>query len=487
MAWTARHRRDGLMDRMLLLSGVLLLASTCSLPVRAAPLATDPVAPSAKAIIDQNDEKHDGLSEMTPQAQADASAKPASAAIGSWQLLLRNYSEYLSISPGTVGATSRQAWVQSARLAYRSGYSHGDIGLGVDVSLYSAVKFNGGIGAGNMVYVGDNGHGSNRTAWAYLGEYMLKAKLGSVLFKYGLQETTSPYLDPYDIRALPPTFRGLSAEVAWWPELNFKAGSFERMNARGANYLQPLATSYGGVGFERLSYVGVHWSNASLGQLTLYTSRAKDIWNQNYVSVSRSVGDAAALKWTCRVDGYLTKAQGRAGAGPIDNHSYSLAISAQHRATSVTLAYQKIGGEQFFDYLQETSGIYLANAMGVDYNAPHERSVQLRYDFDGNTAGLPGFKVFVWGIRGSGADGSAGAARYRDPGSLLHELYWSLGRPVNGRHHELGLKPTYTVQGGTFKDTKLSLSMVAHRQSVFYPSKSFNNIVLTVEKLFTSF
>ncbi|WP_160309948.1 OprD family outer membrane porin [Pseudomonas putida] len=54
-----------------------------------------------------------------------------------------------------------------------------------------------------------------------------------------------------------------------------------------------------------------------------------------------------------------------------------------------------------------SDGLYLANAAELsDFNAPNEQSVQLRYELDMQSFGVPGLTLTVKHIRGTDIDGS---------------------------------------------------------------------------------
>lgn len=426
-----------------------------------------------------------GLACHAPGAAQEPVGQPAAAPMSAAQWLtsgqldikLRNYAEYLEIGDGK----DRHAWVQSVQANYRSPFTDGPIGLGFDISPYAALKLDGGRGTRNMVHVGPNGSGAGRTAWAYLGGYALKAEVAGVLVKHGLQSISNPFLDPYDIRALPPSFKGTSATATPAEGLELSAGSFNAMITRGSTFLQPLATSYGGIPFSRQSYVGAEWQYDNDGRVTVYTSRAHDVWNQHFVALARSAGDLSAVRWTANANGYRTRDQGARLQGAIDNKAYSLALTGAHGASSLILGYQRVVGPQFFDFTQETAGIFLANSMGVDFNAPQERSVQLRYRFDGAAAGYPGVQTMLWAIGGWGADGGAEAARYADPAHVMHGLYWKAGAPIGGGHREYGFRQIYIIQSGALKATRVMLLLTRHAMDSSYPSRPFRDVRVMVD------
>ncbi|AEA65312.1 Outer membrane porin, OprD family protein [Burkholderia gladioli BSR3] len=395
------------------------------------------------------------------------------------ELMFRNYSDVLDAKEGP----HRHAWIQALMANYESGYTQGPIGFGVDASVYAAFKLDGGAGAGNMVHVAKGGGGSNQLAWAYPGIYDVKARISNTVVKYGLQIVDNPFMEPHDNRALPPTFLGATIVSNEFKNVMLEGGSFTKTDARGRSTLINLTSQYGGTRIDRLSYVGGTWDYLPTGSVALYANQAENVWNQYYASVRQSFGSPSSVKWTGFGNVYSTHDTGDARQGYINNNAYSLSLAAQHGPHELLLGFQQVLGDQFFDYLNETNGIFLTNSMDVDYNAPHEKSLQLRYTFYGKDGGLPGFKAMVWGLTGWGADGSVGAAN--DPSHS--GIYWKDGQPVQGRHHEFGFIPSYTIQGGRFKDTKITFIAMWHVGSAHYSDSTNQEYRLVVNLPVTVF
>jgi hypothetical protein len=164
-----------------------------------------------------------------------------------------------------------------------------------------------------------------------------------------------------------------------------------------------------------------------------------------------------------------------------------VALSAQHQAHTVMLAYQKIQGKQFFDYVGEGAGNFLSNSMNVDYNAPGEQSLQLRHTVDLGSYGLPGLRIMSWLVQGWGADASATAASHADPASSLYGLYWKNGEAVHGRHWEIGMIPTYVIQTGRLKGSSINLTLMHHHAASHYSDPSNNLYRLVINMPFNIF
>jgi hypothetical protein len=137
-------------------------------------------------------------------------------------------------------------------------------------------------------------------------------------------------------------------------------------------------------------------------------------------------------------------------------------------------SFQQILGDQFFDYLNQSAGDLMSNSMDVDYNAPHEKSLQLRYSVDMKYYGMPGFGLMTWGVKGWGADAGAMANAHADPNSSLYNLYWKNGGVKHGSHWELGLTSTYVVQSGKMKDSTLQFTLMHHKAAKTYSDNSSN-------------
>jgi hypothetical protein len=137
--------------------------------------------------------------------------------------------------------------------------------------------------------------------------------------------------------------------------------------------------------------------------------------------------------------------------GKIDNDTYSLSFGLTHQAHSLTFSYQEVNGNEYFDYLHETNGIYLANSLLSDFNGPNEKSFQIAYGLNMAEYGVPGLKFNIYQARGWGIDGTHytgnGGVRYdgtvdgwRNPLRIRHRRFLRrTERPAEGHHHSRDL------------------------------------------------
>ncbi|CAN7260857.1 outer membrane OprD family porin [Pseudomonas sp. URMO17WK12:I6] len=405
----------------------------------------------------------------TPSTQAQAPGFVDGSHLG---LNLRHYyanqhtrrSTYLGIKKedGLERTRIRETWVQTAMLNYSSGYTQGAVGFGLDASLFSAINLERGHGrvanGGDRVLVDSDGDAL--PTWSRLGVGDLRLRFSSTEIKAGRLLTDNPILRYKDNRALPSSFQGVglfSNELDW---LSLQAGSFERAIPRTGTGSEKLTTTFGNRAYSgsRISYLGGMAKTPYGLDVSLYTSRFEDMWQQTYLGLTQLIGDRREIALKTALNYYHTEDQGEQRLGYIDNDAFSLAFTASHRAHSLTLAWQQVFGDEYFDYVWESTGNYMANSLYSDYNGPNEKSWQLRYDLDLASLGVPGLTTSLWHAKGWDIDGThySGDRNGRNTGYNVRGL-------DNAKHDENGLMVAYVVQSGALKNAVIRTIVYNHR------------------------
>ncbi|MET1079238.1 MAG: OprD family outer membrane porin [Pseudomonas sp.] len=359
----------------------------------------------------------------------------------------------------------RYAWVQGTQLKYSSGYTQGALGFGIDLALFNAINLERGhgriAGGGNRTLA--NGEGDALDSWSKLGVADVRLRLSNTELKAGRFLVDTPVFNYIDNRPLPSSFEGLGLVSEEWQNLALQAGSFDRVSPRTGAGDEPFTTEYGDRTAEadRMSYLGGTYTPTSSLAFSLYGARFEDIWDQVYFSASHTAGDATSLSLQTQLNYYHTQDQGAQKAGYIDNDAYSLSFTATHQAHGLTLGLQQIEGDEYFDYVHETSAIYLANSLFSDYNGPNEKSVQLRYGTDWGQLGVPGLTTSLWWARGWNVDGT----HYDGGRNGRHANYADVLIQDDEHHYETGLLTAYKVQSGPIKDALFKATYIVHRAS----------------------
>lgn len=373
-------------------------------------------------------------------------------------------STYLGIkkADGLERTRIRETWVQTAMLNYSSGYTQGPIGFGLDASLFSAVNLERGHGrvanGGDRVLVDSDGDAV--PTWSRLGIGDLRLRFSSTEIKAGRLLTDNPILRYKDNRALPSSFQGVSLssnELDW---LSLQAGSFERAIPRTGTGSEKLTTTFGNRAYSgsRISYLGGMAKTPYGLDVSLYASRFEDMWQQTYLGLTQLIGDRRQIALKTALNYYHTEDQGEQRLGYIDNDAFSLAFTASHLAHSLTLAWQQVFGDEYFDYVWESTGNYMANSLYSDYNGPNEKSWQVRYDLDLASFGVPGLTTSLWHAKGWDIDGTrySGDRNGRNTGYNVRGL-------DNAKHDENGLMVAYVVQSGSLKNAVFRTIVYNHR------------------------
>jgi hypothetical protein len=385
---------------------------------------------------------------------------------------------------GVATPTDRRInWVQGTIVNFTSGFTQGTVGVSTEVAAYNAVALerdrkslaanNGGApgsrpGAGNNRTLTTEG-GDAEGQWSKLGLANVKFRVSNTTLTAGRQNFSTPIVDTIGNRALPSSFEGVSLHSEELNNLSFDAGTFDRVSPRTEESLSKFRSEYTNNGAEtdRVSIVGLNYQPLKSLKTSLYASQVEDFWNQYYFGATHELGDSNVLSLTTGLNYYKTVDTGKKEMGEIDNDAYSLSFGLTHQAHSLTFSYQEINGNEYFDYLHETNGIYLANSLLSDFNGPNEKSFQIAYGLNMAEYGVPGLKFNIYQARGWGIDGTHYTGTAYDV------------KNMDGEHHyEYGIGASYAVQSGPLKASTVRATYTAHRASQFQADGSINEFRL---------
>lgn len=366
--------------------------------------------------------------------------------------------------------SSRDTWTQGTILNYTSGFTQGTVGFAVEGALYNEIALEQGrgriAGGGNRTLTDHDGDAVEQ--WSKLGLGNLKARYSNTVLTAGRQTLNTPMVATIGNRALPSSFEGVAIHSAEFTNLTLDAGTFDRVSPRTEQSLTRFVSEYGdrGVSADHVHTLGAVYKPFQSLEASLYATQAEDLWNQYYLGLTHELGDADLVALTTSLNYYKTKDEGASKLGDIDNNTYSLSFTGTHGAHSLTLAYQEVDGNEYFDYLHETNGIFLANSLLSDFNGPNEKSFQVAYGLDMAKYGVPGLKFSIYSARGWGIDGT----HYRGTG-------YSGLEAMDGEHHyEYGVGTSYAVQSGPLKATTIRATYTTHRASENQADGSLNEL-----------
>ncbi|APC15923.1 porin [Pseudomonas frederiksbergensis] len=375
-------------------------------------------------------------------------------------------------------------WVQGTIVKYNSGFTEGTVGISTEVAAYNAIALDRDrkdLAAGNGGAPGDRPKaGGNRTLtkeggdaqdqWSKLGLANVKARVSNTTLTAGRQNFSSPMVDVIGNRALPSSFEGVAIHSEELNNLAFDLATFDRNSPRTEESERKFRSEYSDtiIEVDHVNTAGITYQPFTSVKTSLWATQAEDMWNQYYFGANHVLGDSSVLSLTSDLNYYKTKDTGKSKLGKIDNDAYSLSFGLTHQAHSLTFSWQQIVGDEYFDYLHETNGIYLANSLLSDFNGPNEKSFQVAYGLNMAEYGVPGLKFNIYQARGWGIDGT----HYQ--GGAYNSVL-----KMDGEHHyEYGIGGTYAVQSGPLKATTIRATYTAHRASENQADGSINEFRL---------
>ena len=330
------------------------------------------------------------------------------------------------------GAQSKaEEWAQGFIFRGKTGYTHGDQGLGLDVHAALGVKLDSADDRAGTLLL-PNGFGDEGPDHYSHILFTGKAKVSKSELKVGGIIPTVPVAQASDIRLLPQTYKGAALGVGEIPGLDIQAGQLRQVNYLNSSNLEDIGATVGGTS-DRFNYLGGTYKVAPINStIGLWRAELEDVYAQNLFNliVAQPVGD-----WTIGANlAYFDSTDDGNQPLSIDHKMKSLLLSAGTGAHTFRLGYQHSDGDTAFPYLTQNNP-YLANYVQIlDFARPDERSWQARYDVDFAGLGLPGLKGLVRYVKGTDID---------------------LGTADDGSEWERDIDFTYTIQSGPLRNVAL--------------------------------
>jgi len=364
-------------------------------------------------------------------------------------LQARNY--YFSRDFSDIVGKSQQSkaeeWGQGFILNFKSGYTQGTVGVGIDAIGLLGLKLDSSrdrVGTG-LLPVGDDGRAADD--YGRLGA-ALKVRLSNTELKIGELQPNLPVLTFSDIRLLPPTYQGASIVSNEIDGLTLQGGhlrSTSLRNEAGDDRMRAMLGRTPQTGLsDAFNYAGGDYAfNAKRTSLSAWYAQLEDIYNQRFIGLKHS---EPLGSWTlgANLGFYDSQEDGSKLAGTIDNQAFYSLLSAKRGGHTFYVGYQAIYGDNAFPRVFANVTPLGNEVPTYEFAEKDERSWQARYDYDFAAVGVPGLVATVRYITSDNVDtdnGFEGNARERDL--------------------DLG----YTVQSGPLKNVGVRIRNVAARSN----------------------
>jgi hypothetical protein len=371
-------------------------------------------------------------------------------------LQARNYyfSRDFSDIVGPNKQSKAEEWAQGFILNFKSGYTPGTVGFGVDAIGQLGLKLDSSADRVNTGLLPTRESGKAADDYSRLGA-ALKLRLSQTELKIGELQPNLPVLTFSDIRLLPPTFQGASIVSQEISGLTLQAGQLRSTSLRNEAGDDRMLAMLGHLpqragSSERFNYGGADYAfgnqRTSAG---VWYAQLEDIYNQRFVSLKHS---EPLDDWLlgANLGFYDSSEDGKQLIGQIDNQALFALLSARHGGHTFYVGYQAIFGDNAFPRVFANVTPLGNEVPTFEFASADERSWQLRYDYDFSAMGVPGLVAGVRYIKGDNVDAQAtnrGGPRYE------------------GKDFERDLDIGYTVQSGPLKNLGVRLRNVTARSN----------------------
>ncbi|CRL48966.1 OprD family porin [Pseudomonas sp. P154a] len=373
----------------------------------------------------------------------------------------RNFYFYRNNLNNPGGQNYRNEWAHGLMLDYRSGYTQGTVGFGIDAYAQQGLKLDSGKGQTGTGLLPVDSDGRPEDEYSEAGG-ALKARISRTELKYGNLTPFNPVFGTGNARLFTSVANGFQLTSNELKALQLDLGHFTSGNDNNStNFDGALKALYAGVETRSVDYLGGSYAVSDQLSLSLYGSQFMDIWRQYYANANFTYALTPNQSLNLDFNIYRTNDAGQSLAGKIDNTTWSMSAAYKVGAHRVTLAYQRVDGDEPFDYLgfdqQPGTSIFLANSIQVlDFNAPNERSWQLRYDLDMAPFGVPGLSFMSRYVNGDHIDDS----QYSGGPNGAYGRYGS-----DGKRWERDIDVRYVVQSGQARDLSVRVRQASVRST----------------------
>lgn len=374
--------------------------------------------------------------------------------VSSATLQARNY--YFSRDFSDIVGANRQSkaeeWGQGFILTYKSGYTPGPVGFGLDALGTLGLKLDSSPDRVNsgLLPVKDNGRAADD--YSRLG-LTLKTRISKTELKAGELQPNLPVLAFSDIRLLPPSYQGVNVSSSEIAGLTLQAGHLTTTSLRNEAGDDKMLAMLGhvpqrGAVSDAFNYIGGDYSfnpafNTNRTSLSLWRGQLKDIYAQSFVGLKHS---QPLGTWVLGANlGYYTaREDGDKLLGKIDNQAFFSLLSARRGGHTLYVGYQAMYGDSAFPRVFANITPLGNEVPTYEFAYTDERSWQMRHDYDFAALGLPGLTTTVRYISGDNVTTGAG---------------------YEGKDRERDLDISYAVQSGVLSGLGIRVRNVMARSN----------------------
>lgn len=326
---------------------------------------------------------------------------------------------------GTAAPSKTEEWAQGFMLDFKSGYTDGTVGFGVDTLGLLGITLDTGkgrhVGSSMIPSDGDN-HAVDE--WSRLG-LTGKVRMSKTELRYGTLIPKLPILVANDGRVLPQTFEGGQVTSSEFKDLTLTGGRIEHATGRGSTDQTGLTAMGGTRESNQFAFAGGDWKVTKDLTAQYYYAHLDNYYNQQFFGLIHTLAfsDNQSLKTDLRyfktdssgenssgTSGYRISGYTKNGDGVIDNRIWSATFIYSLGAHAITAGYQSVSDGSSFTQLNQGSlvdkgaggsSLYLyTDRLIQSFTRAGERTSFGQYAYDFAALGVPGLKASVMYLSG---------------------------------------------------------------------------------------
>ncbi|WP_028628795.1 OprD family porin [Metapseudomonas resinovorans] len=365
-------------------------------------------------------------------------------------LQLRNYyfSRDFSDIVGPNQQSRAEEWAQGFILNFKSGYTPGPVGFGLDAIGTLGIKLDSSPDRVNTGLLPVQEDGEAADDYSRLG-VAGKMRVSKTELKVGELQPNLPVLMFSDIRLLPPSYQGASITSNEIAGLTLQGGHLTGTSLRNEAGDDKIQAQIGyqpqrQASSDAFNYAGADYAfNDKRTTVGAWYAQLEDIYDQRLVSLKHAepVGD-----WVLGANlGFYDSAEdGKQLIGDVDNQAFYSLLSAKRGGHTFFVGYQGMYGDQGFPKVFANITPLGNEVPTYEFASADERSWQVRHDYDFAALGIPGLTTTVRYIKGDNVD---------------------TGKGFEGKDWERDLDIGYVIQSGSLKGLGVRIRNVTARSN----------------------
>ncbi|MDZ5431923.1 OprD family porin [Pseudomonas fluorescens] len=334
---------------------------------------------------------------------------------------------------GDAAPSKTEEWGQGFMLDFKSGFTAGTIGFGVDALGLLGITLDSGGGrhVGSSMIPSDGSAADD--SWSRLG-LTAKTRFSKTEARLGTLIPKLPVLVANDGRLLPQTFQGAMITSNEIDRLTLVAGKIEQATGRGSSDRTGLAVTGGQQESNAFYFAGGDFKATPQLTLQYYYATLDDYYRQHFTGLVHvlPLGEGQSFKTDLRYfktdadganssgkAGYQVSGFTREGTGEIDNHTWSASFTYAAGGHSLMAGYQRVSDNSAFVQLNQGSlagGVdaggaslgLLTDRMVTTFTRAGENTKFAQYSYNFAALGVPGLKASVMYLSGDNIKTSAG-------------------------------------------------------------------------------